>query len=275
MCGRFHRFASIQEIATQFNAKPRGELLAPPNYNAAPQDWHPVIRLNEDGEREILNMRWGFLSKEAKTEKSVKTPINARAESILTTWPFTEAIRYRRCMVPVNGFYEWKKLEKGVREPYAIGLKTGETFCFAGIWEAWIEKPAAIRMRVDQAAERARQRAESQRPEEQPDTLFPLTPQEQNDESKPDPDADPTPRVLETFAVITCDANEVVAKFHDRMPVFLHPKDYQRWLEPGDPQQPPVDLLRPFPPELMRAWRIKPDVGNVRNDRPDLLDPIE
>jgi len=106
-----------------------------------------------------------------------------------------------------------KKLEKGVREPYAIGLKTGETFCFAGIWEAWIEKPAAIRMRVDQAAERARRRAESQRPEEQLDSLFLLTPQEQNDESKPDPDADPTPRVLETFAVITCDPNEVVANF--------------------------------------------------------------
>jgi putative SOS response-associated peptidase YedK len=75
------------------------------------QDWHPVIRLDEDGEREILNMRWGFLSKEAKTEKSVKTPINARAESILTTWPFREAIRYRRCMVPVNGFYEWVRPE--------------------------------------------------------------------------------------------------------------------------------------------------------------------
>jgi putative SOS response-associated peptidase YedK len=74
MCGRFHRFASIQEIATKFNAKPRGELLAPPNYNAAPQDWHPVIRLNENGEREIVNMRWGFLSKEAKTEKASRRP---------------------------------------------------------------------------------------------------------------------------------------------------------------------------------------------------------
>jgi putative SOS response-associated peptidase YedK len=82
-----------------------------PTTTAAPQDWHPVIRLNEDGEREIVNTRWGFLSKEAKTEKSVKTPINARAESILTTWPFTEAIRYRRCMVPVNGFYEWVRPE--------------------------------------------------------------------------------------------------------------------------------------------------------------------
>jgi putative SOS response-associated peptidase YedK len=57
----FHRFASIQEIATQFNAKPRGELLAPPNYNAAPQDWHLVIRLDEEGEREIVSMRWGLV----------------------------------------------------------------------------------------------------------------------------------------------------------------------------------------------------------------------
>jgi putative SOS response-associated peptidase YedK len=155
-------------------------------------------------------MRWGLLSREAKTEKSVKTPINARAESILVTWPFTEAIRSRRCMVPVNGFYEWKKLEKGVREPYAIGLKTGETFCFAGIWEEWVEPVASVGMRVQEAAEGAQQRKELQGISEPADTLFPLTPPPQNNEIGRDPDADPTPRVLETFAIITCDANEVV-----------------------------------------------------------------
>ena len=66
-----------------------------------------------------------------------------------------------------------------------------------------------------------------------------------------------------------------IKEFHDRMPVIVDPKDYTRWLEPGDPQQPPIDLLRPYPAEKMRAWRIGPDIGNVRNNRPDLIDPIE
>ena len=54
------------------------------------------------------------------------------------------------------------------------------------------------------------------------------------------------------------------------MPVILKPKDYDRWLEPGDPQRPPVDLLRPFPAELMKSWKVGKDVGNVRNDNPSL-----
>lgn len=58
---------------------------------------------------------------------------------------------------------------------------------------------------------------------------------------------------------------------HDRMPLIIDPRDYNRWLEPGDPQRPPVDLLRAYDDELMKIWCVKPDVGNVRNDRPDLI----
>jgi putative SOS response-associated peptidase YedK len=75
---------------------------------------------------------------------------------------------------------------------------------------------------------------------------------------------------LETFTVITTDPNELMEKIHTRMPVILKPRDYDRWLEPGDPQQPPIDLLRPFPSELMKAWKVGKDVGNVRKDNPSL-----
>jgi putative SOS response-associated peptidase YedK len=54
------------------------------------------------------------------------------------------------------------------------------------------------------------------------------------------------------------------------MPVILEPKDYQRWLEPGDPQRLPIDLLKPYPAELMEAWKVSKDVGNVRNNHPGL-----
>lgn len=52
-------------------------------------------------------------------------------------------------------------------------------------------------------------------------------------------------------------------------------RDYRRWLEPGDPQRPPVDLLRPYDADLMKIWRVKREVGNVRNNRPDLIDPFD
>jgi putative SOS response-associated peptidase YedK len=62
---------------------------------------------------------------------------------------------------------------------------------------------------------------------------------------------------------------------HNRMPVILAPKDYERWLEPGEPSHLPVDLLKPYPAENMKAWKVKRDVGNVRNNRPELVEPIE
>jgi putative SOS response-associated peptidase YedK len=83
-----------------------------------------------------------------------------------------------------------------------------------------------------------------------------------------------TGKVLETYTIITTDPNELVQPLHDRMPVILSPSDYSRWLEPGDPEQPPIDLLRPFPAERMAAWKVSPAVGNTKNDSPELRLPI-
>jgi putative SOS response-associated peptidase YedK len=72
---------------------------------------------------------------------------------------------------------------------------------------------------------------------------------------------------------ITTDPNKLIEPLHNRMPVFLQPKDYDPWLTPGDPQRPPVDLLRPFPAEQMTAWKVDCKVGNVKNDTPDCIEP--
>ncbi len=77
---------------------------------------------------------------------------------------------------------------------------------------------------------------------------------------------------LETFTILTTDPNAVMEPIHNRMPVILEPRDYDRWLEPGDPARPPVDLLRPFPADEMRAWPVSDRVGNVRNNDPQLLE---
>jgi len=80
---------------------------------------------------------------------------------------------------------------------------------------------------------------------------------------------------LETFTILTTDPNELAEQVHDRMPVILEPKDYERWMEPGDPARPPIDLLRPLPAEKMRSWPVNERVGNTKNDEAELLNPCE
>jgi len=80
---------------------------------------------------------------------------------------------------------------------------------------------------------------------------------------------------LETFTILTTDPNELMEPVHNRMPVILAPKDYNRWLEPGDPARLPLDLLRPYPAERMKAWSVSDRVGNARNDDPELLAPSQ
>jgi len=80
---------------------------------------------------------------------------------------------------------------------------------------------------------------------------------------------------LETFTILTTDPNLLMEPFHNRMPVILEPKDYERWLEPGDAGRPPIDLLRPLAEEKMVAWPVSERVGNVRNDDAQLLEPMQ
>lgn len=77
---------------------------------------------------------------------------------------------------------------------------------------------------------------------------------------------------LQSFAIITTIANELAAKVHERMPVILHPRDYDRWLERGDGVRLPTDLLRPYETDGMQAGPCNPAVGNVRNNGPEMLD---
>jgi putative SOS response-associated peptidase YedK len=80
---------------------------------------------------------------------------------------------------------------------------------------------------------------------------------------------------LETFTILTTHPNELMEPIHNRMPVILAARDYSRWLSPGDPARPPLDLLRPYPAEEMVAWPVSSRVGNVRNNDPQLLDRSE
>jgi putative SOS response-associated peptidase YedK len=80
--------------------------------------------------------------------------------------------------------------------------------------------------------------------------------------------------VLETFTILTTDPNELMEPVHNRMPVILEPKDYERWLDPEATARPPVDLLRPYPADCMRSWPVSGRVGNVRNNDAELLESV-
>src|ERR1700734_700784 len=77
---------------------------------------------------------------------------------------------------------------------------------------------------------------------------------------------------LLTFTVITTDPNAVVEPLHDRMPVIIPERDYDRWLR-AEPDRPPIDLLRPFDSDKMTAWKVGKAVGNLKNDSPELIEP--
>ena len=84
-----------------------------------------------------------------------------------------------------------------------------------------------------------------------------------------------TGHVLDSFTIITTDPNELMERIHNRMPVIVDKKDYARWMEPTESAHLPVDLLRPFSAEDMKAWKVGAAVGNVRNNNPDLVEPLD
>lgn len=202
------------------------EVVAPANvvppeatYNAAPQSIQPVIRYApERAYRELAPCLWGLIPSWWTRPLSEKrfTGFTANAETAHERPVYRGAFRHKRCLVPVNGFYEWSG-EEGRKTPFAVGLRDRSWFCLAGLWDSALIDGSEIH----------------------------------------------------TFAVLTTEPNDLMAGLHHRMPVIIHPRDYDRWLDTrsGDVS----DLFAPYPAADMHAWPIGPDVGNVRNNHPGLI----
>ena len=110
-----------------------------PRYNAAPSQELLVIRENhKTGERSLDLIKWGLIPHWCQDPKGGRRPINAKAESVARLPMFRDAYALRRCIVPVDGFFEWRAI-KGARakQPYAIAMKDGSPFGLAGLWENW------------------------------------------------------------------------------------------------------------------------------------------
>jgi putative SOS response-associated peptidase YedK len=155
--------------------------------------------------------------------KIAYSTINAKAETITTSPVYREAVKRRRCLVPADWFYVWKKIDAKTKQPYAIALEDDSMFAFAGLWDTWKDKA--------------------------------------------------TGKALDTYTVITTDPNELMESLHNRMPVILHKRDFERWLAPAEPSHLPIDLLKPYAAAEMKAWKVSAAVGNVRNNNPELIVP--
>jgi putative SOS response-associated peptidase YedK len=222
MCGRVVQASDPLRLAIVEGLNIPDSRAKPPSYNAAPSQLLYVIRENHDtGERVLGLLRWGLIPHGCTNPNGGRRPINARAESVAQLSTFRAAYAKRRCIVPVDCFFEWRAVE-GIRakQPFAIAMKDRMPFALGGLWENWRDPQSGDWIR--------------------------------------------------TVAIITVPSNELVAQIHDRMPLILPKKAYERWLgEEPDPQ----DLLMPFPADLMVVWPVSTRVNSPDNDDASLLDP--
>jgi putative SOS response-associated peptidase YedK len=135
MCGRFTLFDSTSSLAEGFGLADAPSLS--PRYNIAPSQEVAAVRIPSEGSaKELVLLRWGLIPSWAKDPSIGNRMINARSETVAEKPAFRAAIRRRRCLVPANGFYEWKRTN-GRKQPYFIGMRERKIFGFGGIWESW------------------------------------------------------------------------------------------------------------------------------------------
>jgi putative SOS response-associated peptidase YedK len=133
MCGRYVITSSPEAFRNLFRYPEQPNF--PPRYNVAPTQPIPVVRLNE-GARQFVLMRWGLLPSWVKDPKTFALLINARGESVTQKPAFRAAMKRRRCLIPADGFYEWKSVA-GRKVPYFVRAGSGVPLAFAGLWETW------------------------------------------------------------------------------------------------------------------------------------------
>jgi putative SOS response-associated peptidase YedK len=139
MCGRYRLTKRKQLVEEHFDAPPDDAETDDwiPRYNIAPTQPVPVIRQHpKEPTRKLSLVRWGLIPSWAKDASGAARMINARSETVSTQPAFRDAFKLRRCLIPADGFYEWKRTGK-TKQPFCFEVNNGELFAFAGIWERW------------------------------------------------------------------------------------------------------------------------------------------
>jgi len=260
MCGRFVSVSSPQLLAEHFGvdeASVPGRELPDheADYNVTPRAQVLVVRerpprpdddQTAEATRVLSLVRWGLVPSWAKDLSMGDRMINARSESVASKPAFRRAFGKRRCIVPADAFYEWKKVGEGAhgapgrassgrrapRQPYCIRRRDGEPLAFAGLWEIWRD-PA-----ID--------------------------------------DADAPDAWVRSCTIITTRANGVLAPIHDRMPVVLDEESWDEWLDPANHDLDALGaLLVPAPDDWVEAYPVSTRVNSPRNNDADLVTQAE
>lgn len=239
MCGRFVSASSAETIAEYFGAAFAGESLGE-NYNVAPTNDVYGVVADADGSLRLEVFHWGLIPSWAKDRKIGAKMINARAETLAEKPAYKSIFKNRRCIIPMDGFYEWKAgtadgpvtaKGKPAKQPMYIQSQNGEPLAVAGLWSAWKDPAGA------------------------------------------DDQAD---RWLHSATVVTTSANGTMSPVHDRMPVILPKSLWDEWLNPNMHDTDRLSqLLVPAADDVLTMHPVSTDVNNVRNKGPELTAPVE
>lgn len=227
MCGRYTLTSKGDEVALLFDLTDIPAL--PPRYNLAPTQEAAVVRVPSPGAPRHLDLlRWGLVPYWAEDPSIGNRMINARSESVADKPAYRSSFRKQRCLIPTDGFYEWKK-EGKLKQPYHIRRKDRRPFAFAGLWSRW----------------------------------------------KPKGGVAGDIQLLETFTILTTDANELIRPLHDRMPVIVGPESFDLWLDPRvDDRTRLQELLVPYDPSVMETVPVSRLVNSPANDVADCIAPL-
>ena len=212
MCGRYTLTKPIKDIASHF--KPgRISLKHFPSFNIAPSQLSAIVT-HSSNKLNLVGMKWGLIPPWSKDGNMGNKLINARSETLNEKPSFRESFNKRRCLIPADGFIEWKE-----KKPHFIRMRNQALFAFAGLWSTW----------------------------------------DSGDET------------LNTFTIITTKANKILSPLHSRMPVILHPDNYETWLT-ADPKSLP-SLFSGCLEEKLEYYEISAAINSPKNNKSSLLNP--
>jgi putative SOS response-associated peptidase YedK len=236
MCGRYTAAKDFGELIKLMGIVMARVPFFAPRYNIAPTQLAPVI-FQDHGQPEVKLMRWGLIPSWAKDESVGNALINARSETIESRTAFREAFKKRRCLILADSFYEWKEIN-GERQPFRVMLKSGEPFCFAGLWDRWIRPPAAGKFDTDL-------------------------------------DEAPASETIDSFTIITRVANAAIAPLHDRMPVIMAPNHYGWWLKIDGERSESHKMALGHPlEEPLKIYPVSDLVNSPKTDDARCIEPV-
>src|SRR5690348_14322906 len=138
MCGRYRLTRDGKQIVEDFAVEDNMEVEWAPRYNIAPTDPVPAIRQDpKNPVRHCTLMRWGLIPFWTKDHAAGAPMINGMSETAASKPAFRQAMRTQRCLVPADGFYEWKTLAAKQKQPYCFAMADDSMFAFAGLWDRW------------------------------------------------------------------------------------------------------------------------------------------